>query len=63
MPIVVDTNVLVSSALFPASTPGKVFDHAVLTDTLLLSESTFEELRTVLSRPKFTRYLEGARRD
>lgn len=62
MPIVVDTNVLVSSALFPASTPGRAFDHAVLTDTLLLSESTFEELRAVLNRPKFTRYLDGAQR-
>jgi len=63
LPIVVDTNVLVSSALFPASTPGKVFDHAALTDTFLLSESTFEELRAVLHRPKFARYLDGDRRD
>jgi putative PIN family toxin of toxin-antitoxin system len=63
LPVVVDTNVLVSSALFPASTPGKVFDHVLLVDTLLFSESTFEELREVLNRPKFERYLDGVRRD
>jgi putative PIN family toxin of toxin-antitoxin system len=63
LPIVIDTNVLVSSALLPASTPGKVFDHGLLVDTLLFSESTFEELREVLNRPKFERYLDGVRRD
>jgi len=63
LPLVVDTNVLVSSALFPESTPGKVFDHVQLVDTLLFSEPTFEELREVLNRPKFERYLDGVRRD
>ena len=63
MPVVVDTNVLVSSALLPESTPGKVFDHVQLVDTLLFSEPTFEELREVLNRPKFERYLDGVRRD
>jgi putative PIN family toxin of toxin-antitoxin system len=63
LPVVVDTNVLVSSALFPASTPGKVFDRVQLIDTILFSESTFKEPQAVLDRPKFTRYLDGARRD
>jgi putative PIN family toxin of toxin-antitoxin system len=63
LPLVVDTNVLVSSALFPESTPGKVFDHVQLVDTLLFSEPTFEELREVLNRPKFERYLDGVWRD
>jgi len=63
LPVVIDTNVLVSSALFPASIPGKAFDHAQLADTLLFSELTFEELREVLNRPKFERYLDGVRRD
>jgi putative PIN family toxin of toxin-antitoxin system len=63
LPVIVDTNVLVSSALFPASTPGKVFDHVQLIDTILFSESTFEELRAVLNRPKFDRYIDGVRRD
>jgi putative PIN family toxin of toxin-antitoxin system len=63
LPIVVDTNVLVSSALLPESTPAKVFDHVQLVDTLLFSEPTFEELREVLNRPKFERYLDGVRRD
>ena len=63
MPIVIDTNVLVSNALLPGSTPAKVFDHVQLVDTLLFSEPTFEELREVLNRPKFERYLDGGRRD
>jgi putative PIN family toxin of toxin-antitoxin system len=63
LPVVVDTNVLVSSALFPASAPGKVFDRVQLIDTILFSEATFKELQAVLNRPKFTRYLDGARRD
>ncbi len=63
MPVVVDTNVLVSSALLPESTPGKVFDHVQLDDTLLFSGATFEELRVVLNRPKFERYLDGVRRE
>ncbi len=63
MPVIVDNNVLVSSALLPKSTPGKVFDHVLLLDTLLFSEPTFEELREVLNRPKFERYLDGVRRD
>lgn len=63
MPVVVDTNVLVSSALLPESTPGKVFDHVQLADTLLFSGATFEELRVVLNRPKFERYLDGVRRE
>lgn len=63
MPVVVDTNVLVSSALLPESTPGKVFDHVQLADTLLFSGATFEELRGVPNRPKFERYLDGVRRE
>lgn len=63
MPIVLGTNVLVSGALFPQSTTGKVFEKAVLQDSLLFSESTLAELRAVLGRPKFQRYLDPARRD
>jgi putative PIN family toxin of toxin-antitoxin system len=63
LPIVIDTNVLVSSALMPESTPGEAFERLQLTDTLLFSCPTFEELREVLNRPKFERYLDSVRRD
>ena len=42
---------------------GGVFDCVQLIDTILFSEATFKELQAVLNRPKFTRYLDGARRD
>lgn len=63
MPVVLDTNVLVSGALLPRSTTGKVFEFAVFQDSLLFSEPTLSELRAVQSRPKFQRYLDLVRRD
>lgn len=62
MPVVLDTNVLVSGALLPQSVPAKVFDRILLTDVLLFSESTLGELRSVLDRRKFQRYLDPDRR-
>jgi uncharacterized protein len=54
--IVVDTNVLVSRLLAPASVPGKVTDKA-LESRLLVSEATLAELVEVLTRPKFDPYV------
>jgi putative PIN family toxin of toxin-antitoxin system len=61
--IVIDTNVLVSGILLPESIPGRLFDHAELDGSLLFSQATFSELREVLWRPKFDRYLDAVRRD
>jgi len=55
--IVVDTNVLVSRLLLPGSVPGKAVRAAVDGGTLLVSDATLEELASVLSRPKFDRYV------
>jgi putative PIN family toxin of toxin-antitoxin system len=59
--IVIDTNVLVSGILLPESIPGRLFDHAELDGSLLFSQATFSELREVLWRPKFDRYLDAVR--
>jgi uncharacterized protein len=54
---VLDTNVLVSAAIFPDSNPGKALRQALRRGALLLSLSTAEEISEVLSRPKFDRYV------
>jgi putative PIN family toxin of toxin-antitoxin system len=55
--VVFDTNVLVSAALSPESVPGRALTAAEGTSALLASAATFEELESVLSRPKFGKLL------
>ena len=55
--LVLDTNVLVSAALFPSSLPGQVLDHAIHYGCLLISPNTASELKAVLFRPRLSRYL------
>ena len=55
--LVIDTNVLISAALVPASAPAQCVDWALAHAVLLFSPGTFEELQTRLWRPKFDRYL------
>jgi putative PIN family toxin of toxin-antitoxin system len=55
--IVVDTNVLISRLLLPASVSGQAVRRAVDSGRLLVSEASMEELATVLGRPKFDPYL------
>jgi uncharacterized protein len=56
---VVDTNVLVSAALFPHSVPRQVFGKVLKDGQLLLSADTFAEVAEVLYRPKLKRYNES----
>lgn len=57
MRFVLDTNVLVSAALFPKSTPAKVLNTILLQQAeLLFSAETKNELLEVLNRPKFNKY-------
>ena len=52
--VVVDTNVLVSAALNPASAPGRVVRAAFMQQfELVVSPRLIEELSAVLRRPKF----------
>jgi putative PIN family toxin of toxin-antitoxin system len=55
--IVFDTGVLVSAALKPDSVPALALEKALLEYDVCISMATLEELRTVLSRPKFDAYL------
>lgn len=55
--LVIDTNVLVSAAILAPSVPRQVVDKAIDHGVLLFSQSTMDELKTVLFRPKFGRYL------
>jgi uncharacterized protein len=60
---VFDTNSLVSALLFDQSVPGRAFFAALGRGKLLLSEATFAEVRRVLRRKKFDRYLSSEDRD
>jgi len=53
---VIDTNVLVSAALFPQSLAAQALSAAFALGTVYRSRETLDELRTVLGRPKFDRY-------
>lgn len=58
MRCVLDTNVLVSALLFPASTAREALRSARSRGTILLSRPAFLELAEVLRRTKFRRYFE-----
>ena len=62
MPLVFDTNVLISAALHAASIPSRAVRHAVRADMILASTATFSELARTLERPKFDRYVSLAAR-
>ena len=54
---VIDTNVLVSAAIFPSSVPGQALDKAVRSGKLLISSATFLELEKTLKKKKLKKYL------
>lgn len=60
--IVFDTNVLVSAALFQQSIPRRAFDRAIAIGQVIVSTTTFAELREVLNRPRFDKYVSAATR-
>ncbi len=61
---VVDTNVLISSALQSSGRPRRVVDTIRKTNaSLLFSDETFDELRTRIQRSKFDRYVSKSLRD
>ncbi len=55
--LVLDTNVLISALLSKKSTPFKVVNFAFNYHTLLTSDETLAEVKRVLSRKKFDKYL------
>jgi putative PIN family toxin of toxin-antitoxin system len=61
--VVLDTNALVSAVLFPFSVPGRAFECARENGVVLTTRDLVTELRDVLARPKFDRYLTTSVRD
>lgn len=60
---VIDASTVVSAALFAGSTPDQAIRLALASGDVLLSVETIGELRDVLARPKFDRYLTRDERD
>jgi putative PIN family toxin of toxin-antitoxin system len=56
-PIVIDTNVYVSRLIREQSKPGRAVARAWREGVTLVSDATLEELRVVLRREKFARYI------
>ena len=63
MRVVIDTNVLISAALFGTSLPGQAVYRVLELADVLLSLETLSELHEVLQRPKFERYLTAEERE
>lgn len=57
MRCVIDTNVFVSAAVFSPSVPRRAVSKALRGGLLLFSEYTMDELKEVLFRSKFDRYV------
>ncbi len=60
---VLDTNIIVSALLFKNSQPRQALDKARHHGTLLMSQSIWQEITGVLTRPKFERYVSSVERD
>lgn len=62
MRAVLDSNVLVSAAIFPESIPRRVVDLVCEGGELIFSAATFTELEDALFRTRFDRYIGRAAR-
>jgi len=60
--LVFDTNVVVSAVLFLASVPERALELGQAVGRLLVSDETAAELRRVLMRTKFDRYVRSDER-
>jgi putative PIN family toxin of toxin-antitoxin system len=61
--VVIDTNVLISAALFDDSVPARARTHAVRHGKLVATEQTFAELTGRLLASKFNRFVSFAARE
>lgn len=57
-----DANTVVSAALSPGGVPRRALAAARQGGTVALSEAVYQEIATVLARPKFARVLTADRR-
>lgn len=60
--VILDTSVVVSALILPASVPRRAFDAAIASSTVLVSDDTIAELNAVLQRRRFDRFLSEAER-
>lgn len=60
---VLDTNIVVSALLFKNSQPRQALDKARHQGTILMSQSIWQEIIEVLTRPKFEKYVTAIERD
>ena len=56
--IILDTNVLMSAALFKKSEIRQLFNKVRSEHTIVVSEACFDEFKEVIYRPKFRKYIE-----
>ena len=54
--VVLDTNVVVSAALFSQSVPRQVVNYVVRWGTVLVSTATVYEMGTIIHQPRFDRH-------
>jgi len=59
---VIDTNVLISAAIFKGSVQDKVFDKACGLGNIVSSDLLYEELKEVINRNKFDKYFKAGDR-
>lgn len=59
---VADSNIILSSALFPSSVPAQAFSAAWARHQLVISAALLSELRALFDRPKFDKYLSAGDR-
>lgn len=60
---VIDSSTLISRVLLPGSIPAQATQKAFESGEVLFCRETLEELRHVLGRPKFARYITLAERE
>jgi|SRR5699024_6257942 len=60
---VFDANVIVSASLSKQSTSADAFDKAIDSGMILISEATSREIRNVIKRKKFDRYVNRKKRE
>jgi hypothetical protein len=63
MLLVIDSNVLISAAIFKGSIPDRLFRIAMQNHTILFSAFTYIELIKTLNRPKLTKYISRRKRE
>jgi putative PIN family toxin of toxin-antitoxin system len=61
--VVIDASTVVSAALKPHSAPRRAVALARIHDVICISAAIEDEIREVLARPKFARFISAAQRD